>query len=230
MPPEPALPPAAGYRPCPIGQVPPPPGGRGEGGWGRTARNGARGAPRLRGEKDDRRAKARRPHRRPSHRAWRMTAAPVLDASGVAKRYGAVAALRNASLSVRPRRGPRADGRERRRQVHPRQDPDRRRPPRLRHHPRRRPAPRHPLARLRPPRRPGAGLPGAGADPRPRRRRQPPPDRHAGRALPRLDPRPRHPRPRPLATSPATCPSPSSASSTSPAPSPTSPTSSSSTR
>ena len=31
-----------------------------------------------------------------------MTAAPVLDASGVAKRYGAVAALRNASLSVLP--------------------------------------------------------------------------------------------------------------------------------
>ena len=31
-----------------------------------------------------------------------MTAAPILDASGVAKRYGAVAALRDASLSVLP--------------------------------------------------------------------------------------------------------------------------------
>jgi ribose transport system ATP-binding protein len=31
-----------------------------------------------------------------------VTSEPILDASGVAKRYGAVAALRNASLSVRP--------------------------------------------------------------------------------------------------------------------------------
>ena len=31
-----------------------------------------------------------------------VSEAPVLDASGVAKRYGAVAALRDAALSVRP--------------------------------------------------------------------------------------------------------------------------------
>ena len=31
-----------------------------------------------------------------------MTDAPVLDATGIVKHYGAVAALRDASLSVRP--------------------------------------------------------------------------------------------------------------------------------
>ena len=134
-------------------------------------------------------------------------------------------------LAVGPaRRGPRADGRQRRRQVDARQDPDRRRPPRRRPHPGPRPAPRHPLARRRPPRRPRPGLPGAVADPRPRRRRQPPPHRHARRALPRLG---RASSASPTSTSaspPATSRSPSSACSTSPARSPSSPTCSSSTR
>ena len=47
------------------------------------------------------------------------------------------------------RRGPRAHGRERRRQEHPRQDPDRRRPPGPRHDPRPRQAVRRPLAEPR---------------------------------------------------------------------------------
>ncbi len=76
----------------------------------------------------------------------------LLEATGVAKRYGAVAALRSASLSVRAGRGPCADGRQRRRQEHARQDPHRRRPPGRRH--------RSPSAASRtspaPPPRPGA--------------------------------------------------------------------------
>ena len=44
---------------------------------------------------------------------------------------------------------------------------------------------RRALARRRPPRRAGPGLPGAGADPRPRHRRESAAHRHAGRSLPR---------------------------------------------
>ena len=49
----------------------------------------------------------------------------LLEATGVAKTYGAVVALRSRLARGPARRGPRADGRQRRRQEHPRQDPDR---------------------------------------------------------------------------------------------------------
>ena len=111
----------------------------------------------------------------------RMTAAPVLDASGVAKSYGAVAALRNASLSVLPGEvhalmGANGAGKSTLVKILTGAvRPDRGRILL------RGAGARHRLPRRRPPRRPRPGLPGALADPRPRRRRQPPAHRHAGR-------------------------------------------------
>ncbi len=102
----------------------------------------------------------------------------LLDATGVAKSYGAVVALRDASLTRRRAgRGPRADGRQRRRQEHARQDPHRRRSARRRSHHRPWARAHRPLPGGGTTRRPRLGLPGAGAHPRPRRRRQPAPDR-----------------------------------------------------
>ena len=48
----------------------------------------------------------------------------LLEATGISKAIRAVVALKSASLAVR-RGGPRAHGRQRRRQEHARQDPDR---------------------------------------------------------------------------------------------------------
>ena len=128
-----------------------------------------------------------------------MTAAPVLDATGVAKRYGAVAALRDASLSVLPG------------EVHALMGANG--------------AGKSTLVKILT----GAVRPDSGTilvrgqprdirSPASARRAglvpvyqepalipdldvaaEPPPHRHAGRALPRLDARPRRPRPRPLA-------------------------------
>ena len=49
----------------------------------------------------------------------------LLEATGIAKTYGAVVALRVRVAGRPARRGPRAHGRQRRRQEHARQDPDR---------------------------------------------------------------------------------------------------------
>ncbi len=121
------------------------------------------------------------------------------------------------------RRGPRADGRQRRRQEHVRQDPDGRRPPgcrtiavrgreRTAHSPARGASRR---ARL--------GLPGAGAHPGPRHPVEPAPDRYPRRTVPPLAPRAGLER-LDLSRWRGACRWPRSASSTSPAPSPSSPT------
>ncbi len=54
----------------------------------------------------------------------------LLEATGITKTYGAVVALKVGVAGRAPGRGPRAHGRQRRRQEHARQDPDRRRPTR----------------------------------------------------------------------------------------------------
>ena len=112
----------------------------------------------------------------------------LLEATDVSKTYGAVVALRSRVAGRAPGRGPRAHGRQRRRQEHPRQDPDRRRPARHRHdrRPRPRARPSHSPGRGAP-RRPRLRLPGAGAHPGPRHPVQPAADRDAGRAVPPLD-------------------------------------------
>ena len=170
------------------------------------------------------------PERRTVDLQARDDAIRILDASGVAKRYGAVAALRNASLSVRPGEvhalmGANGAGKSTLVKILTGAV----RPDAGRILIRGRGA-RGALAGRRPPRRAGPGLPGAGADPRPRRRRQSAADRHAGRAVPRMGARARRARPRPRARSPATCRSPSCASSTSRARWRSSPTCCSSTR
>ena len=66
-------------------------------------------------------------------------APPILLAEGMHKRYGGVHALRGATLCVNPRRGARADGRERLGQVHVAADPLGPDPTRRRIHPVRRP-------------------------------------------------------------------------------------------
>ena len=120
-----------------------------------------------------------------------------------------------------PRRGARAAGRERRRQVDAGEGPRRRRAPRHRRHARRRRDGRLPLPARRPRRRHRGHLPGADAVPRPEhrgeRRHGLPPARRAAPDRPRRDaqprpgparpprraPRPRAPGPRPLDRRPA---------------------------
>ena len=106
----------------------------------------------------------------PGAAAFRDRSDLLLDASGVAKHYGAVAALRDASLSVRPGEVHALMGANGAGKSHPRQDPDRRGAARRRAHPGARPGAERALAGRRAARRAGVGLPGAGADPRPRRR------------------------------------------------------------
>ena len=96
----------------------------------------------------------------------------LLEATDVSKTYGAVVALQVGVARRAARRGPRADGRQRRRQEHARQDPDRRRPARRRHDRRPRPRAHRPLAGRGAPRRPRLRLPGAGAHPGPRHPRR----------------------------------------------------------
>ena len=97
----------------------------------------------------------------------------LLDASGVAKRYGAVAALRRRVAAGAAGRGPRPARRQRRGQEHPRQDPHRRRPAGCGHVPRGGRGARHPLPVRSAPLGPGVRLPGARAHPGPRHQRQP---------------------------------------------------------
>ena len=130
----------------------------------------------------------------------------LLEASGIAKHYGAVAALRSASLAVRPGEVHALMGAQRRRQEHPGQDPHRGGRARRRHGRHRRPAVHRSFARRGTRRRGRVGLPGAVAHPGPRHRLQPASDADIRRAVSTLagrardlQPVPDRIRPRPAA-------------------------------
>ena len=154
----------------------------------------------------------------------------LLEATGIAKHYGAVVALRNASLAVRPGEihalmGANGAGKSTLVKILTgavRPDAgtiliSRR-------------VARHPFADGGATQRSRVGLPGAGVHPGPRRPGEPDADRYAPRTVPEVGRRARRVASRPQRVSRATCPSPSCGSSTLPRRSPRNPTSSSSTR
>ena len=101
---------------------------------------------------------------------FHAVAPPILEMRNIAKRFGATQALEDVSLDAPRRRDPCAPRRERRRQVDPDQDHDRRPPAGSRRDPALRQADHHRQRRRGAAPRHRRDLPGAAALPRPQRR------------------------------------------------------------